>query len=146
MAQCTRFPVLTHILVCLSVVPQEYLSSAMLAKSVDTNPAVIRRMLALLVGEGWVQTQAGVHGGARLVVDPQTISLRDVFRLAEHDTLFALHAPQKKCPIAGSVKEWITRVLGDAEEALEAVLAQTTIADIGVDAAADLEQWMAQRK
>ena len=56
MTQCTRFPVLTHILVCLAVLRDETLSSAMLAKSVDTNPAVIRRLLALLVAAGWVET------------------------------------------------------------------------------------------
>ena len=146
MTQCTRFPVLVHILVGLAVKRGELLNSGTMAKSVDTNPAVIRRLLAALVGAGWVETQAGVHGGARLVADPATITLRDVYRLSEQETSLAMHAPQMRCPIAKSVKVWVMEVIGEAEAALEDVLEQTTIADIAADATVEFEEWISKKR
>ncbi len=142
--QCTRFPVLVHILVALSVLKDEHISSASLAKSVSTNPAVIRKQIAMLVAAGWVDTLAGSRGGSMLIVDPEKITLRDVYKLLEQESVTAMHSPQMKCPIAVTVKKWVQKAVGQASFALEESLSETTIAEIAKDAEGDFKDFVAK--
>ncbi len=127
----TRFPVAVHILTILYIAGDDYVSSELLAKSIDTNPAVIRKILQTLIGEGWVESHAGVHGGARLAVDPKTITLLDVFELVEKPGVFKMHEPQMKCPVACVLKDEMSEVFEKSEAAMERILKQTNIAQLG---------------
>ena len=52
MAKSTRFPVAVHILTGLAVFEGQYISSEILGRSVDANPAAIRKILGKLVEAG----------------------------------------------------------------------------------------------
>ncbi|MGI9517067.1 MAG: Rrf2 family transcriptional regulator [Pirellulaceae bacterium] len=130
MAKSTRFPVAFHTLVILAMKRDEFVSSEFLSKSVHTNPAVIRRILGSLVRQGWVTSQAGVHGGAKLVVDPEEISMLDIYHAVEEDAVFRLHQPNPKCPIADVMSGELEQVMDNAEAAMQEVLAETTVADV----------------
>lgn len=133
MAKSTRFPVAFHILVILAIkreMGDEYVSSEFLSRSVDTNPAVIRKILGSLVRAGWVTSQAGVHGGAMLMADPKKISLLDVYETVEHDNVFRLHEPNPQCPIADVLTSQLEKVIDKAESAMHGELSKTTVADV----------------
>lgn len=130
MSRSTRFPVAVHILALLALKPQEHFSSEWIAKSVCTNSVVVRRLLARLHKAGLVSCQTGVHGGARLTVDPRGVTLLDVFNSVEDGELFRMHEPHPDCPVACSVKEDVQQALQRAELGMRAELAKIPLSRI----------------
>ena len=55
------------------------MTSEALAKAMDTNPVVIRRVMAGLRDQGYVRSEKGHGGGWTLARDLATISLRDIY-------------------------------------------------------------------
>lgn len=107
------------------------MTSEEIAESVNTNPAVIRRMLGLLAKAGLVTSRLGAGGGALLTRRPQDISLGDIYRAVEHGELFAMHeAPNPRCPVGRSINGVLTAHFNRAEAAMLRELDRTTIADI----------------
>jgi Rrf2 family protein len=131
MAKSSRFVVAVHVLALLAY-GGEALTSDFLAGSVNTNPVVIRRILALLARAGLVVTQEGAKGGARLARPAKAIDLRAVFEAVESDGLFALHPqpPNPACPVGGSIQAALGPTLEAAEAAMQQALAKTTVADV----------------
>lgn len=113
-------------------------TSERIAKSVNTNPVVIRRCLGDL-------RQAGLVGSSRacgwtLCRDASTITLGDVY-LAVGGDVFAMHAspPGHECHVGYGIQPVLTRTFERATTALCASLALTTVADILRDTLAEAE-------
>lgn len=75
----SEFSLAIHALVVLSL-RGGTVSSELLAKSICTNPARVRRVLAKLKKAGLVETKEGVDGGYQLIVPPEQVSLAQVAR------------------------------------------------------------------
>ncbi|CAH2917991.1 MAG: Rrf2 family transcriptional regulator, group III [uncultured Paraburkholderia sp.] len=116
----SRFAFAVHVLALLSLQEGTPLSSDMIAGSVNTNPALIRRLLPML---------------ARA---PEQISLLDVYRAVDDAQLFALHReePNLACMVGRNIQVVLRGIIDEAQQAMEASLAQRTLAD----ATADLER------
>jgi Rrf2 family protein len=131
----SRFAVATHILTLLYEGNGEPLTSEYIAGSVNTNAAVIRRLLSHLARAGLTTAQLGAGGGALLARPAQEITLRDVYRAVDEGSLFALHpqGPNPDCPVGRHIQASLEGIMDDAEHALEAELAKRTIADLVED-------------
>lgn len=140
MTRSTRFPVAIHALAVLSIRPDDYCSSELIAKSAGTNSVVVRRVLSLLQKAGYVGCQPGAHGGAKLAVDPAELTLLDVYRAVEEAELFRLHDPHPDCPVAQSVKEDLCKILRQAECGMERELGQCSLAEVTERASRELKQ------
>ena len=84
MSTSSRFAVAVHILTLLAQ-SEGPVPSSMIAGSVGTNPALIRRMIGTLTEAGFVTTAMGSTGGAMLARAPDEISIGDIVRMAEKD-------------------------------------------------------------
>jgi Rrf2 family protein len=142
MSLSTRFPVAIHILTLLSIMKGEYVSSEFIAKSVATNAVVIRRVLGLLQQAGFVVTMAGSRGGAKINVDPKKITLLDIFEVVEEQSLFRMHSPQMKCPVATVVVDQVNGLIHNAEEKMKKELAKTSLASITKPASVEFKKRM----
>jgi len=131
MVNC-RFTVAIHVLCLLAAQHPQALTSEFIAGSVNTNPVVIRRILAILRKAGWVKSQPGVNGGWELLAKPSTISLADVYRLVRPGTVFALHRkrPNPQCPVGRNIQQGLFGHFQKAQSAMEQALGQSTIADV----------------
>ena len=78
----SAFCVAVHALICLNR-RQEQLSSEELARSICTNPARVRKIMAGLKRAGLVETKEGNEGGYRFVGDPAALTLDQVARALE---------------------------------------------------------------
>lgn len=87
----SRFAFAVHVLALLSMQKGVPLSSDIIAGSVNTNPALIRRLLSMLSAAGLTTSQLGAGGGALLVREPDSMTLLDVYRAVDDAQLFALH-------------------------------------------------------
>ena len=76
------FSLAVHALVYLSH-KKTTLSSEALAENICTNPARVRKVMALLKRAGLVSTKEGAEGGYTLVADPETVDLGQVARAVE---------------------------------------------------------------
>lgn len=132
MSANSRFTVAIHILTLLAFGEQEVLTSEYIAGSVNTNPVVIRRVLALLRAAKLVASKGGPGGGWQLLHSPRGITLRDVYRAIEEHGLFPLHSstPNPKCPVGRNIQQALTKRFQTAQLALENDLECVSIADL----------------
>ena len=127
----TRFAVAIHILLLLAYNGEDgKATSEVLARSVNTNPVVVRRITGLLARAGLVRVRRG-PGGAELARPPGEISLGDVWRAMQSGVgrpLLPLHAsPAQHCPVGREVHSLIGSAFEAAEHAMEQALGRTTL-------------------
>jgi Rrf2 family protein len=120
------------------------LSSEIIAGSVNTNPALIRRLLTMLSEAGLTTSQLGAGGGALLARAAEDITLLEVYHAVDDVQLFALHReePNPSCMVGRNIQEVLRGIIDDAQQAMEASLASRTVAD----ATADVERIERQRE
>ena len=134
MSITTRFSVGIHILAVLDIYQDEVTSSSFIASSVNTNPAVIRKIMSLLKAGGLIHTQAGV-AGARLAKPPEQIPLLAVYEAVYADNksqeLFDVHQDtSERCLVGMHIQSAINPILHQVEESLKAELKRSTLADV----------------
>lgn len=96
------------------------LTSEQLAKMLQTNPVVVRRLLAGLRESGFVRSDKGHGGGWTLARDLETMTFGDIHRALGTSDLFAFgyRSENPACPIEKLVNE----SLDEARDAAEAFL------------------------
>lgn len=134
MSITTRFSVGIHILAVLDIYQDEVTSSSFIASSVNTNPAVIRKIMSLLKAAGLIHTQAGV-AGACLAKSPEQIPLLAVYEAVYADNksqaLFDVHQDtSERCLVGMHIQSAINPILHRVEEALREELKNSTLADV----------------
>ena len=65
-------------------------SSEEIAGMLDTNPVLVRRMMAGLRNAGYVSSTAGRSGGWMLTADPDQVTVLDVYQALEEPVIFAI--------------------------------------------------------
>lgn len=87
----TQYSNTLHFLILLAAEPESAHTSTSLAKRLDTNPVVLRRMIADLSRAGLVETRRGAGGGVALAEDPASITLGQIADVIEVDMTFDVH-------------------------------------------------------
>ena len=128
----SRFAVAIHILAYLAWRQQTVASSSEIARSVNPNPVVVRRIISALREAGLVEVLQGVDGGARLARSPSETTLLAVYHAVEHAPLFSVHPqpPNSRCKIGSCIQEALGEVFVKAEGAMLAVLKDVTIQEV----------------
>ena len=131
----SRFAFAVHVLALLSLQQGVPLSSEMIAGSVNTNPALIRRLLSMLAEAGLTTSQLGAGGGALLARAPGNISLLEIYRAVEDPRLFGLHReePNPACMVGRNIQGVLRGIIDEAQQAMEASLGARTLADATAD-------------
>lgn len=132
MAANSRLAVAAHIVSVLASKRDEFVPSRFIAGSVNTNAAVIRRILSALGRAGIVATEEGKAGGAKLVKCPDRITLWDLSVALGEERLFAVHknSVNPKCPISCGMKEALGKAFAGAEKAAQARLRAVSVQDL----------------
>jgi Rrf2 family protein len=135
MPTSSRFAVAVHILTLIEMSGGEPVTSEHVAGSVNTHPAVVRRLLSMLAKAGITTSQLGAGGGALLAKPASQVTLLDVYRAVEDGDVFAMHhgEPNPACPVGRQVKGVLRVVTSEAQAAMEERLARRTIADVLAD-------------
>ncbi len=130
-ASC-RFALAVHILALLAHSNGRRITSQCLARSVNTHPVIVRRLLSSLQKAGLVETRKGAGFGSRLARDPFAIDLASIYRAVECDEPFPMpsRGPDASCPVGLPVQSALRRVFVSAREALESDLGRTNLADL----------------
>lgn len=125
----SRFSIAVHTLSLVAVVPNEC-TGDFIAKSVNTNPVIIRRIMSKLKQASLIEVRPGV-GGASLLKDPADITLLDIYRaleVVEDGELFNFHKhPNPNCPVGSMIEQTLRAELIEAQLAMEQRLKRVTI-------------------
>ncbi|MBL4684768.1 MAG: Rrf2 family transcriptional regulator [Nannocystaceae bacterium] len=111
------------------------MTSAALSKVMDTNPVVIRRMLAGIRDAGYVRSDKGHGGGWTLACEMSQLSLRDIYDALGRPTVFAVgHRKESPdCLVEQAVNASLTAALDEAEAVLLARFADVSLDQIASD-------------
>lgn len=114
------------------------LTSEHLAKAMDTNPVVIRRVMAGLRDHGYVQSEKGHGGGWVLSCDLAKVTLRDIYTALGAPSLLAVgnRTESPGCIVEQSVNDALGKSFDAAEALLLERLAEVTLAALSRDVGA----------
>jgi Rrf2 family protein len=132
----SRFVIGIHVLAILARAQgRTPVCSSFIAQSVNTNPVVIRRLMASMEQHALVKSLAGRKGGFVLARHPKDITLQEIFRALEGSELFRMHGrePSKDCPVGACIARVVSKPLKLAEQAMNSALARTTLSDVVAD-------------
>lgn len=132
MSRNCRLAVAVHVAAILAMQGETPSTSDWIAGSVNTNPVVVRRILAALSKAGIVSSHRGTTGGSVLIRHPEAISLLDLARAVDDEDGPSLHhqPPNPVCPVGAHILPVLTGILTDAEAQREKALAGVTIAGV----------------
>ncbi|MDQ7862180.1 Rrf2 family transcriptional regulator [Peribacillus frigoritolerans] len=110
MSISTRFSVGIHILSLLEINKEGVNTSDFIAKSVNTNPALIRKITGMLKNAGLVNVRPGI-AGATLAKELSDITLLDVYHavnVVSDKELFGIHEnPNPACTVGRNIQDTI---------------------------------------
>jgi Rrf2 family protein len=110
----------------------EPVTSELLARAIGTNPVVIRRLMAGLRDQGYVQSEKGHGGGWVLARRLSDVTLRDIYTALGCSPLIAIgnRTESPGCVIEQAVNGALDHVLADAEALLLDRLDAVTLAEL----------------
>jgi len=132
MAANSQFSMAVHVLSLLASSKDENFKSDYLARSVNTNAVVVRRLLGQLSQAKLVISQTGVNGGTRLARCPEEINLWEIYRAVNCGEVFALHAkePNKDCPVGRNIESVLCCLQKDIDKGIQEKLSKYTLRNI----------------
>lgn len=118
------------------------MTSETLAKAMQTNPVVIRRVMAGLRDAGYVRSEKGHGGGWTLACDLGAVTLRDIYQALGHPSLLAMgnRTESPGCLVEQAVNATLSDAFRDAEALLLARFETVTLAALSADFHARMKQ------
>lgn len=142
MSISSRFAVGIHILALIEINKDGVSSSEFLARSVNTNPALIRKIMGMLKKAGLIKVNPGI-AGAKLSKELSDITMLDVYKavhVVQDNELFKVHeSPNIECPVGRNIQDTIEPLFSTAQLAMENILGKVNLEDIVKDIDKKLE-------
>lgn len=113
----------------------EPMTSERLARVMDTNPVVIRRILSGLRDQGYVRSEKGHGGGWTLARDLSQVTLREIHAALGGPPLLALgnRTESPGCVVEQAVNSALNEAFANAEAVLLARFGEVTLAMLHAD-------------
>ena len=110
-------------------------TSEQLAKMMQTNPVVVRRVMAGLREQGFVASAKGHGGGWTVACDPKAVTLADIYKAVGEPPLVALghRSENPACLVEQAVNQVLDTTFREVEALFQAKLATVTLADLSKD-------------
>ncbi len=127
----TKYAVSIHLLSLIAFKKGESITSDDIAKSVNTNPALVRRLMSDLKKAGLIRTQTKI-GVIGFMKSPEEISLLEIFHAVEtRQDLFAIHSDTNtKCPIGAKIGCVLEHMNGKIQSSFEEELGSLYLSNI----------------
>ena len=134
MKRDSRLSGVLHVLLHMAEVEAPVTSEAM-AKAMQTNPVVIRRIMAGLRDAGFVHSEKGHGGGWTVACDLASTTLRDIYRALGSPELLAMgnRTEAPGCLVEQAVNAALSSAFRDAEALLLDRFGTVTLAGLSAD-------------
>jgi len=130
----SRLSGVLHVLLHMAEQPGPATSET-LARAMQTNPVVIRRIMAGLRDQGLVRSEKGHGGGWTIARDLASVTLRDIYDALGRPAFFALgnRTETPECLVEQAVNAALDSTFREAEALLLARLGDVTLAALSAD-------------
>ncbi|GHN36657.1 Rrf2 family transcriptional regulator [Lactobacillus delbrueckii] len=120
-----------HLLAYIEIFPDDDLSSRAIARSIVTNPSMVRSLMMDLRKAGLLKTKQG-NAEPELAKKPEEISLYDIFAAVDmdHHLLHVDEDTEQKCPVGGKIQGPLTKAYAEVEEAAFAKMREISLREI----------------
>lgn len=127
----TKLSVSVHILSLIALTKNCSITSDCMAGSIQTNPALVRRLLSQLKKANLIKTQTKL-GTTGLTKPSSEISLLEIFRAVEPEQrLFDIHTgTNAKCPVGAHIESALTQAYDQVQKDFEEQLNSIYLSDI----------------
>jgi Rrf2 family protein len=134
MKRDSRLSGVLHVLLHMAEV-EAPLTSDELARAMQTNPVVVRRLLGGLRRAGFVRSEKGHGGGWTIARNLAAITLRDIYDAIGRPNLMAMgnRTEAPGCLVEQAVNAALDTAFRDAEALLLARFADVTLAQLAAD-------------
>jgi Rrf2 family protein len=129
----SEFTIAVHSLVYLAYLPEKMASSDMIAENVGTHSARVRKVMSALRKSGYVETREGSGGGYRLTIDPESVTLADIYRVMAQGSLIPSWCsgdPDMDCKVGSNMTQVMYGIFCKAEKQLEEHFLGITIGNV----------------
>ncbi len=137
----SRFTMAIHMFACIDVFKDMKMTSDFMAKSIGTNPVIVRKLLQQLKAAGLIEVLRGT-GGVKVKRPFNEITFLDIYQAVEctpQEELFHFHEkPNQKCPVGRHIHDVLDNKLDKVQKAMEAELKKITLEDIKNE----MEEWI----
>lgn len=105
-------------------------TSQALARTMNTNPVVVRRIMAGLRNKGYIKSEKGHGGGWKLACDFSVLTLHDIYLALGRPALLAIgnRSESPGCPVEKAVNAALNPVFQQVEDLLLSRLGEVTLA------------------
>ena len=120
-----------HLLVYIEIFPDDDLSSRAIARSIVTNPSMVRSLMMDLRKAGLLKTKQG-SAEPELAKKPDEISLYDIFAAVgmDHHLLHVDEDTEQKCPVGGNIQGPLAKAYAEVEEAAFVKMREISLREI----------------
>jgi len=120
-----------HLLAYIEIFPDDDLSSRAIARSIVTNPSMVRSLMMDLRKAGLLKTKQG-SAEPELAKKPEEISLYDIFAAVgmDHHLLHVDEDTEQKCPVGGNIQGPLAKAYAEVEEAAFAKMREISLQEI----------------
>ncbi|MFT3983264.1 MAG: Rrf2 family transcriptional regulator [Lachnospiraceae bacterium] len=127
----TKLSVSVHIMSVIALTNAQPVTSEYIASSINTNPALVRRLMSRLSKAQLIETSTKI-GVTGLAKKAEEITLLDIFLAVEdHLTLFGIHSnTNHKCPVGAKIEGTLKHLYSNIQSAAENEMSAITLADI----------------
>ncbi|MEX1214228.1 Rrf2 family transcriptional regulator [Saccharospirillum sp.] len=134
MRKDSRLSRVLHVLVHLDAFDSP-VTSDVLAQMLSTNPVVVRRTMALLRDQGYVQSVKGHSGGWSLSKPLSELTLLDIHRALGDNSIFTIGLTDEhtQCPIEHAVNAALNDVMNEAEALMLERFGEITLDILGAE-------------
>jgi Rrf2 family protein len=132
MSTNSRLASAVHIMGFVAYAGDEGTTSEAIAKSLQTNPVVVRKILKLLEWQGLVALRQGRHGGVGLRHPASAITVGQIYKAVESERgVFAMRSRVREgCVVARAMKRRLGPIFNAANDAVEQALSKTSLAEL----------------
>lgn len=136
----SHFDTTLKIMINLAVKNGEELNSDSLAKSLGTNPAFIRKIMAKLAKAGLIQTKRGQSGGVSLLKNPKDITLKDIYLVVnDRVNIQNIKKPISNCVVSCSAQAILFKLSSRLEAAHMLILSRIKLSHLTKDIKSDIQ-------
>lgn len=110
-------------------------TSEVLARAMDTNPVVIRRLMSGLRDRGYVQSEKGHGGGWTIACDLRAVTLQDIYEALGRPELLAIgnRTDEPGCLVEQAVNAALGETFDEAEALLLRRFGEISLAALSAD-------------